>query len=170
GHQRCGNHEHPEAGDRQLRADGLGQRGRDRDRGRRRHRPDLRAPRGHGRRAAGVRERHDGPGVQPGRGEHRGRHLRRLPPAQGGRHRPGDRPAAGGAGRRRGDRAGREPAGAAAGRRPGHPVERDPQAGHRRPRHRRPPAGHRAAPDRHQGDRLDDPDRPRPAGADHRRP
>ncbi|EUA50066.1 ATP synthase alpha/beta family, beta-barrel domain protein [Mycobacterium xenopi 3993] len=28
----------------------------------------------------------------------------------------------------------------------------------------------RAAADRHQGDRLDDPDRPRPAAADHRRP
>ena len=37
-------------------------------------------------------------------------------------------------------------------------------------RHRRAPAGQRAAADRHQGDRLDDPDRPRPARADHRRP
>ena len=36
---------------------------------------------------------------------------------------------------------------------------------------RRPaPAGEGAAPDRHQGDRRDDPDRPRPARADHRRP
>ena len=36
---------------------------------------------------------------------------------------------------------------------------------------RRPaPAGRRADADRHQGDRLDDPDRPRPARADHRRP
>ena len=32
------------------------------------------------------------------------------------------------------------------------------------------PAGEGAAADRHQGDRLDDPDRPRPARADHRRP
>ena len=32
------------------------------------------------------------------------------------------------------------------------------------------PAGERAPPDRHQGDRRDDPDRPRPARADHRRP
>ena len=39
-----------------------------------------------------------------------------------------------------------------------------------RPRRRRPPAGEGAAPDRHQGDRRDDPDRPRPARADHRRP
>ena len=37
-------------------------------------------------------------------------------------------------------------------------------------RHRRPQVGARAAADRHQGDRRDDPDRPRPARADHRRP
>ena len=35
---------------------------------------------------------------------------------------------------------------------------------------RRAPARDRAAADRHQGHRLDDPDRPRPARADHRRP
>ena len=35
---------------------------------------------------------------------------------------------------------------------------------------RRAPAGEGAAPDRHQGDRLDDERRPRPARADHRRP
>src|SRR3954454_809456 len=34
----------------------------------------------------------------------------------------------------------------------------------------RPPAGHRAAADRHQGHRRHDPDRRRPARADHRRP
>ena len=34
--------------------------------------------------------------------------------------------------------------------------------------HHRARAGKRAAPDRHQGDRLHDPDRPRPARADHR--
>ena len=37
-------------------------------------------------------------------------------------------------------------------------------------RRRRPPAGEGAAADRHQGHRLDDPDRARPARADHRRP
>ena len=42
------------------------------------------------------------------------------------------------------------------------PVE-VPGSGHHRAR-----AGKRAAPDRHQGDRLHDPDRPRPARADHR--
>ena len=36
--------------------------------------------------------------------------------------------------------------------------------------HHRAPAGEGAAADRHQGHRLDDPDRPRPARADHRRP
>ncbi len=36
--------------------------------------------------------------------------------------------------------------------------------------HHRAPAGQGAAPDRHQGDRRDDPDRPWPARADHRRP
>ena len=39
-----------------------------------------------------------------------------------------------------------------------------------RARRDRPAAGARAAADRHQGHRLDDPDRPRPARADHRRP
>ena len=37
-------------------------------------------------------------------------------------------------------------------------------------RRRAAPAGEGADADRHQGDRLDDPDRPRPARADHRRP
>ena len=37
-------------------------------------------------------------------------------------------------------------------------------------RHHRPQVGARADADRHQGHRLDDPDRPRPARADHRRP
>ena len=39
-----------------------------------------------------------------------------------------------------------------------------------RARRGRPPAGERAAADRHQGHRRDDSDRPRPARADHRRP
>ena len=45
------------------------------------------------------------------------------------------------------------------------PPRRDQGAGHHRA-----PAGEGAAADRHQGDRRDDPDRPRPARADHRRP
>ena len=47
---------------------------------------------------------------------------------------------------------------------------RNPQDGHRRPRHRRTPAGQRTAANRHQGHRLHDPHRPRPARTDHRRP
>jgi F0F1-type ATP synthase alpha subunit len=62
------------------------------------------------------------------------------------------------------------PLGPADRRRAADRVERDAQDGHRRARHRRAPAGEGAAPDRHQGDRLDDPDRPRAARADHRRP
>ena len=45
------------------------------------------------------------------------------------------------------------------------PADRAPRA-----RRRRSPAGARAAADRPQGHRRDDPDRPRPARADHRRP
>ena len=47
----------------------------------------------------------------------------------------------------------------------GIPPDRDPGA-----RHHGPQAGARAAADRHQVDRRDDPDRSRPARADHRRP
>src|SRR5881397_2439858 len=47
------------------------------------------------------------------------------------------------------------------------PRHEDPQSGHRRARHHQAAAGEGAAPDGDQGDRLDDPDRPRPARADH---
>ena len=46
----------------------------------------------------------------------------------------------------------------------------DPPARGPGPGHRDAPAGERAAADRHQGHRRHDPDRPGPAGADHRRP
>ena len=46
----------------------------------------------------------------------------------------------------------------------------DPPHGDPGARHHGPQAGARAAPDRHQGHRLDDPHRPWPAGAHHRRP
>ena len=46
----------------------------------------------------------------------------------------------------------------------------DPPHGGAGPRHHGPPAGERAAADRHQGHRRHDPDRPWPARADHRRP
>jgi len=47
---------------------------------------------------------------------------------------------------------------------------RDPQGGHHRPRHRGASARDPADADRREGRRLDDPDRSRPARADHRRP
>ena len=52
------------------------------------------------------------------------------------------------------------------------PIDRPRPPPHRSPGpgHHRPPAGERATPDRHQSHRRHDPDRPGPAGADHRRP
>ena len=52
------------------------------------------------------------------------------------------------------------------------PIETNEHPPHRAEgaRHHRAPAGEGAAADRHQGHRRDDPDRPRPARADHRRP
>ena len=49
-------------------------------------------------------------------------------------------------------------------------TERDPPVGVQGPGRRPAPAGEGADAHRAQGDRLDDPDRPRPARADHRRP
>ena len=73
-------------------------------------------------------------------------------------------------GRRGAARPAGRPARPPAGRQGRHQHHRDPlrraQGAGRRP----PPAGGRADADRAQGDRLDDPDRPRPARADHRRP
>ena len=46
----------------------------------------------------------------------------------------------------------------------------DPPGRAHRPRRHRPQVGRHAGPDRHQGHRRADPDRPRPARADHRRP
>ena len=74
------------------------------------------------------------------------------------------------AGRRGADRPRGRSAGQPARRRRPDRDQRDPAAGVQGPRRRPAPAGEGAAPDRHQGDRLDDPDRPRPARADHRRP
>ena len=73
-------------------------------------------------------------------------------------------------GRRGADRPRGRPAGQPARRRRPDRDHRDPPAGVQGPRRRPAPAGEGAAADRHQGDRLDDPDRPRPARADHRRP
>ena len=154
-----------------LRAAAPGQRGRHRHRSRRRHRPHLRPAQRHGRRTARVRERHDGPGLQPRRRLDRRGHLRQLPRAS--RKATPSRPPAAcskcpSATRSSAAWSTRWASRSTAG--PPIASTETPQDGHRRPRHRRAPAGERAAADRHQGDRRDDPDRPRPARADHRRP
>ena len=96
--------------------------------------------------------------------------ARRLHGDQGRRHGQAHRPHHLGAGRRRAGRPRRQRA-RPADRRQGpdrdEAVPRDRAHGAGR---RRPPAGQGAAADRHQGHRRDDPDRPRPARADHRRP
>ena len=75
-----------------------------------------------------------------------------------------------GAGRRRPARPGGQRPGRAARRQGPDQHHRDPPHGGAGPRHRRPPAGERAAADRDQGHRRHDADRPGPARADHRRP
>ena len=125
-----------------------------------------------GRRAHRVpRLRRDGHGAQPRRGQRRRRALRRSQRGEGGRRGAPDRPHRLHPGLRRDAR-------------PRHRPARQP--GRREGPHRRGEAGDaaraegagrdlprardRAAPDRHQGHRLDDPRRPRPARARHRRP
>ena len=73
-------------------------------------------------------------------------------------------------GRRRRHRPRRRSARRSAGRQGADRLDQNPAARIHRPGHRRPPAGQSAAADRHQGHRRHDPDRPRPARADHRRP
>ena len=72
--------------------------------------------------------------------------------------------------RRQADRARRRPARPGHRRRPRDRARRDAADGVQGPGRGRSPAGVRAGADRHQGHRLDDPDRARPARADHRRP
>ena len=64
----------------------------------------------------------------------------------------------------------RRPARAPARRQGRHQHHRDPPGRVQGPGRGRAPAGRHAGADRAQGDRRDDPDRPRPARADHRRP
>ena len=143
---------------------------RSRHRGRRRHRPCVRAPGVRRQRAAGVRGRHRRARPEPGRGLDRRRRARR-----GRRHRRGpdgevDRAHPVGARRRRPAQPGGERP-RRAGRRPGpdhrrhHPPGRDPGAVDHGPQ-----ARGRADADRHQGHRRDDAHRPWPARAHHRRP
>ena len=149
---------------------------RHRPRGERRHRPHLRPPDGDGGEmleftapetgetvtglVLNLEEDNVG-AVDPGR----------LPPAQGRRRGPPHRPRARGAGRPgdarpRGRRA--RPPGRRPRRRSRRSTTRQVEIGGAG--HHRAAAGEGAAADRHQGHRRDDPDRPRPARADHRRP
>ena len=137
---------------------------------RRRHRPHLRPRQGRRRRAARVPARHLRHGAQPRRGQRRRRDLRRGARDRGRRRGPAHRPHRRGAGRRGAARPRRRRARPADRRQGPDRRHRDPPHRAQGARHRRAPAGEGAAADRHQGHRRDDPDRPRPARADHRRP
>ena len=146
-------------------------RGRHRPLRRRRHRPRPRARRRHVVRDARAPARRDGAHAQPRVRQRRRRAVRRLDEDRRGRH-ASSAPAA----------CSRSPSAtscsaASSTRSAGRWTARATS----RPRARAPaelkapgvvaaPAGQGADADGHQGDRLDDPDRPRPARADHRRP
>ena len=138
---------------------------------RRRHRAHLRPRALHGRRAARVAARRDGHRAEPRGGLGRRRAPRRVQRDQGGRRGPAHAAASCPCRwARRWSAASSNPLGQPLDGKG--PIATDrvrPDRAHR-PRRRRPPAGERAAADRHQGDRRHDPDRPRPARADHRRP
>ena len=153
-----------------LRPEGRRHRDRHRAGDRRRHRPRLRPGLGHGRRAAGLRQGRRRAGAEPGRGQRRRRAPRQLRGDQGRRHRQAHRQDRPGAGGRRPDRPRGQRPGQAHRRQGAHRQQGHPQDRGQGPRHHRPQAGARADADRHQGHRLDDPHRPRPARADHRRP
>ena len=147
------------------------QRSRSRPRSRRRHCAGLRPGRRDGRRNGRVSQRRARAGLQPRRKLRRRDHPRRLPrrsPKATRSKTPGELLSV--------------PVGDALIGRVvdplGNPLDgkgpilstETPPAGNDRAGHRRPAAGQAAAADRHQGHRRHDPDRPRPARADHRRP
>ena len=156
--------------DQGLRAQGRGERDRRGPLDGRRHRPRVRPRAGPGGRAGRVPRRHPRDGAQPRGGQRRRRPHGRGRAHQGRGSRQAHRAHRRGAGRRGPRRPRRQRARPAdrrkrRDRRLGAAPDRDQGAGHRRA-----PAGEGAAADRHQGHRLDDPDRPRAARADHRRP
>ena len=163
-------HLDPEAANRGLRRRDEPERGRHRAADRRRHRPRLR-PRERVRHGdARVRARRHRSDAQPRGGQRRRRAVRRLGEDRGGSAGPALRPARERSGRRRARREDRRPPRQPARRAGpdrvrGTPADRVQGSGRRRAA-----AGQGAAPDRAEGDRLDDPDRARPARADHRRP
>ena len=120
--------------------------------------------------AARVPRRPDGHGPQPRGGDGRRRDPRQRHGDQGRRHGQDHRPRRRGAGRRGAARPRRRPARPPARRQGPDHRDDDPAGRAHRPGRHRPQVGRHAGPDRHQGDRCADPDRPRPARADHRRP
>ena len=138
--------------------------------GRRRHRPHLRARERRRDGDARARARRRRARVQPRGGRRRRRALRRVAARQRGRARAPLRPRRERSRRRGAARPRRRPARQPA-RRPGPDRDRrDAAARVQGAGRHRAAAGEGAAADRHQGDRLDDERRPRPARADHRRP
>ena len=115
-------------------------------------------------------QRHHRPRAEPRRDRGRRHHPRRLHAARRGRRSPRHRQAAAGAGRQGAARPRREHARRAA-RRQGPDRQRRRVSGREARAGDHPAAADQpAGADRHHGDRRDDPDRPRPARADHRRP
>ena len=109
-------------------------------------------------------------GAQPGVRQRRRRALRRVGEDLRGRHGQAHRAPAGHPRRRGPARPDRRSAGQPAGRQGRDREHRDPPGRAQGPRRRSAPAGEGADAHRPEGDRLDDPHRPRPARADHRRP
>ena len=145
-------------------------RGRHRPVDRRRHRarPRPRELRG-ARDARAAPRRHRPRALARVRQRRRGA-VRRLGPDRRGRHRQAHRQAARDPGRRGPARPHRRPARQPARRQGRHRDRHDAPGGVQGPGRRPAPAGEGAAADRPEGDRRHDPDRPRPARADHRRP
>ena len=140
-------------------------------RDRRRRRPRRRARRRDAERDARLRPRRHRPGAEPrrDRGRRRSSSATTRSSQEGGEVRATGQAAAG-AGRQGPARTRRQHARRAA-RRQGADRERRRVSGREAgARHHPAPADQPAGADRHHGDRRDDPDRPRPARADHRRP
>ncbi len=137
---------------------------------RRRHRPHPRARQLHGAGDARAAARGHRPGAEPRGRQRRRRAVRRLGRDRRGRHGQADRQAARDPGRRGAARPHGRPARPPARRPRRDRHHRDPPGRVQSPRRRPAPAGRGTRPDRADVDRRDDPDRPRPARADHRRP
>ena len=145
-------------------------RGRNRPLDRRRDRPRPRPRQLHVARDARAAPRRDRPRAQPRGGQRRRRAVRRLGGDRRGRHGQAHRTPARDPGRRGAARPAGRPARSPA-RRQGRHQHLGDAPGRVQGTRRGPAPGRQgAAADRAEGDRLDDPDRPRPARADHRRP